>query len=408
MSLPSRRATLVATFVSALLAALGCASAGAQSATAPLRIGFISPFTGGSSDFGNSARIGAELAVKEINEVGGFLGRPLELVERDDKSAPDLGRQAAEDLVLKEKVAFTIGYTNTGVALKSLDVFQQAKHLLLVPVSTGTAVTTQYPPEQSYIFRVSARETLQAALLIEDIVRRGYTKVAIFVDKTGYGQGGAKDLEKFLADKHLRPVYRADFDLGVKSLVPQVLEAKAAGAEVMIGYTVAPELAVLATSRGEAHFAGPFYGPWPLSSRTVIERAGSAAVEGSIMVQTIIQDLSNERRTSFLARLKRFAGKQEVGSLMAAAQTYDAVYLMLHALFQTKGDASGDALKIALENLEKPYTGVVTTYDHPFSGHDHDAFSMNMIWLGQWRKGEVQFLYQEDAKRASFIRRKAL
>ena len=89
-----------------------------------------------------------------------------------------------------------------------------------------------------------------------------------------------------------------------------------------------------------------------------------------------------------------------------AAQSYDAVHMMLRAVFQTKGDTSGDALKRALENLERPYSGVVTTHDRPFSATDHDAFTRNMIWLGVWRRGEVQFLYPEDAKRASFIRRK--
>lgn len=389
------------------LAALALAGTAAAQAPGPVRVGFVCPFTGGSADFGNSARLGAELAVKEINEVGGYLGRKLELVERDDQGTPDVGRRAAEDLVLKEKVDFTIGYTNTGVALKALDVFQDHKHLLLVSVSTGSAVTAKYPAESSYIFRLSARDTLQAALLVEDVVRRGYKKVAIFADTTGYGQGGSKDLQRFLAEKQLKPVYVADFGLGVQSLVPQVQEAKAAGAEVIIGYSVAPELSVLARSRAEAQFAGPLYGPWPLSSRTVYERAGSA-VEGAVMVQTIIQDLSNERRTSFIARLKRYAGNQPIGSLMAAAQTYDAVYLMLHAMFQTRGDTRGDVLKLALENLEKPYSGVVTSYDRPFSVQDHDAFSMNMIWLGQWRNGEVQFLYKDDARKASYIRRKAL
>src|SRR4029453_18491676 len=93
-------------------------------------------------------------------------------------------------------------------------------------------------------------------------------------------------------------------------------------------------------------------------------------------------------------------------SLMAAAQTYDAVHLMLRVMFQTKGDTSADALKRALENLQKPYAGVVTTHDKPFSPDDHDAFSMNMIWLGVWRRGEIHFYYPEDAKRASFVRRK--
>jgi branched-chain amino acid transport system substrate-binding protein len=191
----------------------------------------------------------------------------------------------------------------------------------------------------------------------------------------------------------------------VKSLTQQMHDAKAAGAEAVIGYTVGPEAAVIALSRVEARFSGLLLGAWPWSFRTVWDKAGPAA-EGAIMVQTIIPELSNERRSSFMARIKRYAGKQPIGSLMAAAQSYDAVQLMLRAIFQTKGDVSGDALKNALERLERPYFGVVTTHERPFSPTDHDAFTRNMIYLGVWRRGEVQFLYPEDAKRASFIRRK--
>jgi branched-chain amino acid transport system substrate-binding protein len=394
------RSCLVAAFIF-----LPSSSWSQTSAASPVRIGLICPFTGGSQDIGSSARLGAELAVKEINEVGGYLGRPIELVERDDKANPEEGRKVAQDLVLKEKVAFTIGYCNSGVAAKSLDVFQDNKHLLVIPVATGTALTTQYPADKSYIFRMSARDQIQAAFLVDDIARRGFSKVAVLADKTGYGEGGLKDVEKFLADKKLKPVYVGRFDVGVKTLVQQVAEAKAAGADVIVGYTVGPEMAVLAQARSEARFAGPLYGPWPLSLHTVADRAGSA-VDGSIMVQTIIQDLSNERRSSFIARLSRHAGKETITSLMAAAQSYDSVQLMLRVLFQTKGNMSADALKAALENLERPYSGVVTTHDKPFSATDHDAFSRNMIWLGVWRRGEIHFQYPEDAKRASIIRRK--
>ena len=390
-----------------LALALLCAGTAQAQAGKPLRIGFICPFTGGSADFGNSARLGAELAVKEINEVGGYIGRPLELVSRDDKATPDIGRALAEELVLQEKVDFTVGYCNTGVAMKSLDVFQDNKHLLMVPVSTGSAITAKYPAADSFVFRMSPRDTLQAAFIVNEIVdKRGLRKVAVFADKTGYGQGGLKDVEKFLADKGLKPVYVASFDLGVKSLAEEAKAAKAAGADVFVGYTVGPELAVLARARAEAGFNGPNFGPWPMSFRTVWDQS-SGAVDGTMMVQSIIQDLSNERRSSFIARLKRHAGDQRIGSLMAAAQSYDAVHLMLRAVFQTHGNTSATALKAALENLEKPYAGVVTTHERPFSVTDHDAFSMNMIWLGVWRKGEVQFYYPEDAKRASVIRRKS-
>jgi branched-chain amino acid transport system substrate-binding protein len=372
----------------------------------PIRIGFTCPFSGTSQDFGNSARLGAELAVKEINEVGGYLGRLVELVARDDKATPDESLRLAQELVLKEKVGFTIGGCNTGVVLKSLEFFEAQKHLLLIPVETGSVLTAKTPAKDSFVFRLSARDTLQAGILVDELVdKRKLTKIALLADSTGYGEGGTQDVQNFLAEKGLKPVYVARFDLKVETLVEEVRAAKAAGAEALIGYTVGPQFGLLAKARVEAGFTGPLLGSWPLSFRSALDKAGSA-IEGAVMTQTIVQDISNERRSSFIARLKRHANGQPVGSLMSAAQSYDAVHLMLRVLFQTKGDMSGPALKAALENLERPYPGVITTHDKPFSSSDHDAFSRNMVWLGVWRKGEIQFYYPEDAKRASIIRRK--
>jgi branched-chain amino acid transport system substrate-binding protein len=150
----------------------------------------------------------------------------------------------------------------------------------------------------------------------------------------------------------------------------------------------------------------PFFAPWPLSFRSVLENAGPAALEGTMMVQTIIHDTLNERRASFLARYFKHANEKRIGSLMAAAQSYDAVHLVLRALFITKGNTSSDALKHALENLDRPYQGVITTYKQPFSNDDHEAFSANMLFLGVWRKGQIEYYYPEDAKRAGYIRRK--
>ena len=80
----------------------------------PLKIGVILPLTGGSSDMGNSARVGAQVAVNEINAVGGYRGRKFELVIRDDQANPDIGLKHAQELVLTEKVAATVGFCNTG------------------------------------------------------------------------------------------------------------------------------------------------------------------------------------------------------------------------------------------------------------------------------------------------------
>ncbi len=386
----------------------GCVAASAQAqSTEPIRIGLIAPLTGGSSDFGNSVRHGAQMAVAEINTVGGYLGRPFELVVRDDKGNPDAGRAAAEDLVLKEKVAYTIGFCNTGVAMKALDVFESAKHLLMVPCSTGTAITRKTPPAQSVVFRLAPPDRVQAPFLVQEVVdRRKLTKVALFADRTGYGEGGLKDLTEELAKRGLKPVHVARFDLGVQSLVEELQAARAAGADAIINYTVGPEQAATLKSRAAMNWRVPYFAPWTLSFSSVLKAAGPAALEGTMMTQSIIQDSANERRSSFIARYAMHSKERPIGSLMAAAQSYDAVHLMLRALFQSKGDTSGPTLKATLENLDGIYRGVVTTFDKPFSKEDHDAFSSRMIWLGEWRSGSIVYHYPGDARLSSVMRRK--
>ncbi|MBA3599132.1 MAG: ABC transporter substrate-binding protein [Methylibium sp.] len=404
--------TLTAAGVLVLFAAASAqAQAPARQAIKPVRVGLIAPLTGGSADFGNSVRLGAELAVKEINEAGGYLGRPFELVIRDDKAIPDEGRKAAENLVLEEKVDFTLGYCNTGVAMKSIEVFQKNKHLLMVPCSQGTAVTAMYPAAQSYIFRVAPKDLINAQFLVGEIVdRRQLRKVALFADTTGYGEGGVVDITAELANRGLKPLLVTRFPLGVTSLTEQMRVARDAGADALVVYTVGPEEAAAAKSRHELGWKVPFFAPWPLSFRSVFEQAGAEALEGTMMAQTIIHDTANERRASFLARYFQHSNEKRIGSLMAAAQTYDAMHLMLFAMFQAQGTGQGkidgDTLKQALENKERTYRGVVTTYESPFSKDDHDAFSVNMIWLGAWKRGEVVFHYADDAKRSSVFRRK--
>jgi len=400
------RASLVITLITLLISVLAFAPARAQG-SAPVRVGLVAPLTGGSSDFGNSVRHGAQLAVAEINAVGGYLGRPLELVVRDDKANPEAGRAAAEDLVLKEKVDYTVGYCNTGVAMKALDVFETHKHLLMVPCSQGTAVTAKTPAAQSHVFRLAPVDHMNARFLVREIVeRRKLGRVAILADRTGYGDGGVKDLSAELARRGLKPVYVGRFDLGVASLREEFEAARAAGAEAVINYAVGPEQAVAVKSRAALGWRVPYFAPWPLSFSGVLKAAGPSALEGTLMTQSIIQDGANERRSSFIVRYTRHSGERPIGSLMAAAQSYDAVHLMLRALFQAKGDSSGPALKAALEDLREPYRGVITTFDKPFSKDDHDAFSDRMIWLGEWRAGAIVYHYPSDAKMSAVMRRK--
>jgi branched-chain amino acid transport system substrate-binding protein len=400
----------------ALVLCAGLASAWAQAPASsnalpvapdlkPIRLGLILPLTGGSSDMGNSARLGAQVAVDEINAVGGYLGRTLELVIRDDQANNDVGLKHAEELVLIEKVVATVGFCNTGVAMKALDVFQSNQHLLIVPCATGTAITAKYPAAESYIFRTSARDQLQSAFLVADIAKRSLKKVALLVDTTGYGDGGLKDLEAALQAVGLKPHIVVRFKVGVKTLGDEMKLLKDSGADALIGWTVGPEQGVISASRVAAGWDVPQYGPWGLSHASAFA-ASQGAVEGAYVVQTVLPNVFMERNSAFLRGYAKLSKERPMGSMMSAAQTYDSVHLLLRAIFLTKGDTTGKRLKGALENLQQPYRGVVTTYEKPFSATDHDAISANMLWLGTWRGGERTYAYKDDATRATVIRRK--
>ena len=142
----------------------------AQAEQQHIRIGLIGPLTGGSADFGTSMRNGVELAVAEINALGGHVGRKFELVVRDDKADPELARQMSREL-MREGVVATIGFCNSGNAVKSLDIYQQARVPLIVPCATSTPITSTIAAAESYVFRTSPRDSLQVPFVVDEIVR---------------------------------------------------------------------------------------------------------------------------------------------------------------------------------------------------------------------------------------------
>lgn len=375
------------------------------SAMAPLLIGVIGPLTGPSADFGVPMLNGVKLALEEINSFGGYLGRPLELVVKDDKADPQIGLQRSEELA-KEGVIAAIGFCNTGVALKSIDVFQANQIPLIVPCSTGTPVTAKFPPAQSFIFRNSPSDAIQAPFMVDEILRRNWRRVAIFADSSAYGEAGLDDVRRALTRRNLEPVHVARFELGVKNLEDELRAARRAGADVIFSYTVGPENAVIARGRQAIDWNVTQVGGWPLSFPFFID-GGRGAAEGALMAQSFIAEPSNERRATFLAGYARKFGTARIPVPMAASQAYDATYLLAHAVLSLKGDQlTGPNIKAALEQPRRPYYGVVTTYARPFSEDDKDALTQNMLTVGVIRNGAVTFAHPEDAKRNIFVQRK--
>jgi branched-chain amino acid transport system substrate-binding protein len=374
----------------------------------PIKIGVSGPFTGGSSSMGVSMRDGVKLAIEEINKAGGVLGRPLQIVERDDEAKNERGVQIAQELINKEKVTATVGFINTGVALASQRFYQEAKIPVMNNVATGSVITHQFDDQpENYIFRNAAHDSIQAPMIVEEaIARRGFKKVAILSDSTNYGQLGRADLEKALELKGLKAVAVEKFNIKDVDMTAQLLKAKEAGADVVLTYGIGPELAQIANGMTKLGWKVPMIGSWTLSMANFIDNAGPGG-EGARMPQTFIQEPTTPKRNSFITSyLRTFNPKNSrIDSPVSAAQGYDSIYLLAAAIKQANS-TDGPKIKAALEDLKTPVDGVVTTYTKPFTAKDHEAITANIPVFGEVKGQRVVYAYAADQKKASEVRLK--
>jgi len=387
----------------AAFAALALLACGA-SASEPIRIGVSGPFTGGSSPMGIAMRDGIRLAAQEINEAGGILGRPIRLVERDDEALPERGAQVAQELINREKIVAGLGIVNTGVALASQRFYQQARLPMITAVATGSIITKQFLPPQypdNYIFRVSAPDFIQAAMIVEEaVVRQRLRKLAIFHDNTNYGQLGREDLERALERHGLKALAIERFNIREVDMTPQLARARAAGAEGILTYGLGPELAHLANGMIRLGWKVPMVGSWALAMSNFIDNAGPNA-EGTRMPQTFIQEGDTPHRKAFIDKYRRIFGVERIPVAPAAAQGYDSMLLLAAAIRQARS-TDGARLHEALESLQERVEGMVTVYDRPFSKTDHEAIdNTRVLVIGEIRNRQVVFAYDEDRKRDS-------
>lgn len=387
-----------------------CLAVSAKAEEAPIRIGVIGPFSAKSSvDMGESIRGGARVFQADLNQMGGVLGRKVELVERDDQANPETGVAMAKELVNKDKVVAVVGFANTGVAMQAAKVFQDAKIPLIISGATGAAVTKQYMPPahpDSYIFRVAGSDALQPVVMLNDVIdKRKLTQIAVLHDDSPYGVFGRDSLLAELKKRGISAVATESFKVGDQDMTAQVSHAKQAGAQVIMLYCLPVEAAAVANSMRKVRVDLPLVGSWTLSQKSFAQQAGSQA-EGARMPVTYIENEASIRSSAFTLAYQRLNGVKHIPSAVAAAQTYDALRILSLAIMQANS-VDADKIKAALEDMKYDATStVITRYRKPFSKNDHEAITQNMLFMGEIRQGRVAFAYKEDASSGLIVRTK--
>lgn len=152
----------------------------------PIKIGMATTLSGSIALFGEANRDAAQLAVEELNEAGGVLGRQVELIVRDDQAKPEEGVKIARDLIIEEDVQALLGPVSSGVALAITEVSNERKIPFLVHTSNTEALTTT--AFQKYMVSVVPNTGMEARAQAVDLAAGDYQRWATIAPNYEFGQ----------------------------------------------------------------------------------------------------------------------------------------------------------------------------------------------------------------------------
>jgi ABC-type branched-subunit amino acid transport system substrate-binding protein len=155
--------------------------------TGPLRIGALLSHTGDLASAGPPMFAGGQLAVRELNQAGGILDRPVDWLDGDDGTDGDIAVATAKRLINDEGVHVLIGAGASSITKAVLPTVLAAGVVLFSPCNTAAELTTA--DDQGLYFRTAPPDGLQAAALTDIIMRDGVRRVAIIAREDAYGRG---------------------------------------------------------------------------------------------------------------------------------------------------------------------------------------------------------------------------
>jgi branched-chain amino acid transport system substrate-binding protein len=170
------------------LLALACSSA-AQ----PIRLGELNSYKVFPA-FLEPYKKGMELARDEVNAAGGVLGRPLEIVSRDDTGAPGDAVRVAEELVSREKSVMLMGTYASNVGLAVADFARQRKVLFLAAEPLTDKIV--WENGNRYTYRLRASTYMQTAMLAPEAAKLGKKRWAIVYPNYEYGQSATSAFKR--------------------------------------------------------------------------------------------------------------------------------------------------------------------------------------------------------------------
>ncbi|MBQ6431752.1 MAG: ABC transporter substrate-binding protein [Oscillospiraceae bacterium] len=312
---------LVLVMVAALFTACG-----SKASTDKLSLGFIGPLTGGAAVYGNAAKNGAELAVKEINAKGGL---QVELNAQDDEHDAEKSVNAYNNLKDWGMQILIGSVTTTPCVAVSAECYKD-RIFALTPSASSPAVTEGKDNVYQLCFNDPNQGKASAKYISEHFAD---AKVAIIYNNGDAYSTGIYETFKAEADTlNVNIVSTSTCTDDTTDFSVQVADAQNAGADVVflpIYYTPASLILSQANAIG---YAPTFFGVDGMDGILTLEGFDTSLAEGVMLLTPFAADADDEATKSFVAAYQEAYG--EIPNQFAA-DGYDCVYAIYNAFLAT-------------------------------------------------------------------------
>jgi branched-chain amino acid transport system substrate-binding protein len=374
----------------------------AQSSDAPLKVAILSELSGAMARTGTMLKVGAELAVEDINKQGGIKalgGRKLQLIVEDVGDSIERARSAAQRLISQNPdVIAGTGAWLSSHTLAITEVTERAK-LPWVTIAWADSVTQR---KFHYIADVSApassmvSESLSRLLdLAQKVTGKRPKKVGLVYDNTAYSLAFIKPLKEGLLKKmDLEAVVDEVFTPGLSDATPLIQRVRTARPEFLLLNSSSVSDAKLLIEKLNEFGLGkgriPVLAPGAMiGAPEMLKLLGEEKMEGMI---GLAANWESVKEKDLAADLAKRAG--EPWMTQDTLGTYGSIYVIKDAIERVGGvdkDKIMEAI-LATNTKEGParyFVGGSVRFDE--NGRRVDA----PVALFQWQNGRPITVYPE-------------
>ncbi|MFH1371607.1 MAG: ABC transporter substrate-binding protein [Planctomycetota bacterium] len=173
-----------------------------------IKIGAILPLTGESAFWGENIKNGIELAVDEINQKGGILGKKVAILYEDTQGQPAVGTQVVSKLISIHKVQCIIGDVISSVMLAVAPIMERNKCVLL-----GFGESAEITNAGDYIFR-NWNSVASDAEITGDFAAKHSHAVVVLSQNDAFGKSAKELFVSELRKKNVKIVMDEVFSKG--------------------------------------------------------------------------------------------------------------------------------------------------------------------------------------------------